>query len=182
MAGKSGSSSRTCSKVTNVTATGNGGNSSSINRHKNYPLNHHSSTPSYSSQVKQQYLHPLSSHSSSNKLTAHSPNLRCATPSSKSFGQSSRINSSSSLTSYSYNRSPLATALSASPSTSSFQSYNRSPLASIASPIAPVTCSMFYKNALRNRKNKRSVKRENSNRRDTSPAHPSALVSYLRGE
>ena len=199
MAGKSGSSGRTSSKVTNVrstTTTTNGGNSSrTVHRHENHPFNHYSSSsPSYTSHHKyQQQAHHLhvpspslssSFHSSHNKLNSLSlAQFRSNSPSVKSLGQHSRINSSASLTSYTHNhRSPLAVQLSASPSSSSFQSYTRSPLAATtASTVAPVTCSMFYKNALKNRKNKRT-KGNSVRRRDISPAHPSALLSYLRGQ
>ena len=166
MAGKSGSGQVfTSSKVTNASHS----NVNGASRHKNHSFNH---SPSYAS------------HNITHQAHAHVQNSHLIRPHSPSTLTSNRINSSSSLsTSFNYN-SPLA-AVKASPSTSSAPCV--SPLASISriSYNAPVTCSMFYKNALKKRKNnpKKNSKSSRDNRnRDSSPVHPSALVSYFRGE
>lgn len=188
MAGKSGSGQVfTSPKSTNISQS----NANCASRHKNYPFNHSSSyTPHHNITTGAGATHHHQTHphlysnftpSSSSPSFPTSSSFSHLRPHSPSKLSSSRINSSSSLSSsFNYN-SPLSKSGTPAPSPGAFVS----PLASIGkiNYSAPGTCSMFYKNALKKKKKKNSSSstRENRNR-DSSPVHPSALVSYLRGE
>lgn len=173
MAGKSGSG-QVFSSSKATTATQSNGNCAPRHKNHHHPFNHSSSSSYTSTHNKNHQAHQ---HIQNSHLRPHSPSSSSAT----AF---SRINSSSSLSSsFNYN-SPLASKASPSPSTTGVFS---SPISSLnkINYEAPVACSMFYKQALKNRKNSNkkssNLLRDNRNR-DTSPVHPSALVSYLRGK